>query len=124
MIRAVALERGYVLEEVGVTHAVIGVDAEADARHMAVRDAQLADDREAGHIFHGRPQARFVAEHQDVRASVDEDDRVEVEQLHQRLVRDQQLANTEARECVHGRRQLFGLEETSECALREVLVRP
>ena len=78
-VRTVAVQGREVLQYVCVTHAVVGVDAEAQAHDQPYGHIHSGDGRQAGHVLLRRAEARLVAAHQDVGAAVDEDDGVDAQ---------------------------------------------
>ncbi len=77
-VRALALQRRDVLQHQGVTDPVVRVHAEAHRHDEALRYVvQRGQCRDAGQVLLGGSEASLVAPHQDVRAAVDQDDRVD-----------------------------------------------
>jgi hypothetical protein len=74
---------------------------------MTMRDSQLANRREARHVFDWRPQPVLISKHQDIGASVDENDCVEVEFGGEPLVAVEHLRWAVPGEGPHGRWQLL-----------------
>lgn len=66
---AVPIERGEVLQNVGVADAVVGVDAKAEGDHQPLRDLDTRNGAQAAHVFLGSAQPRVVAAHEDVGAA-------------------------------------------------------
>src|SRR5450432_2400921 len=90
-----------VLQKVGVTDAVVRVDSEAETTDELRFDRQSLNGGEARHVFGGRTETRLVSTHENIRAAIDQNHRVEVQGFGEITVRFSQRPNANLLESVH-----------------------
>ena len=81
---------------------------------------QRGQRRDAGQVLLGGAEPGFVAPHQDVRAAVDQDDRVDAVEVDQRAVGGAQRLHADLGEGVHGGRVAVRLQPPGQGPLGEV----
>lgn len=69
---------GHVFQEMGVADIVKSVDSKADADHEFSLQSALDEitGSQAGRVFLRRAQARFIASHENIGASIHDDERI------------------------------------------------
>ena len=101
---------------------MIGVDAEPDAGDELDRQLDAGDGGEARHVLLGCTEAGFIAPQQDVRAAVDQHDRVEAQVLDQRTICGAQRLDAGPRKRVDGGRKAVPVEPAAQGEFGEVLI--
>ena len=77
---------GNCFQKMRMAYAVKAIHPEAQTGQQLALHRQLVNGNDAGYIFLRRAQTAFVAAHQAVGSTIDEDDGIQIEVFNERLV--------------------------------------
>src|SRR4051812_19937755 len=111
---------GNCLEELRMADTVEEVDPKSQAQQQLSRHVELMYGRNAGDILLRRTQRELISAHQAVRASVDQDHRVDPVVIDEPPIRFCQRYHAHFVEAVYGRRVALLLQPSGEVYLRKI----